>query len=124
MDILFTEPSSYGLEDDQIFAEAIRKNSNVYLPIFLTKRFYHLSEQDHKLLKRVSLKQQVTATNEFRSAINPIDLVKDAIVSSGNIAIAPDSDGVYRIVMAFTEVSHFFSKLVIISFLIFYLIFF
>ena len=118
MDILFTEPSSYGLEDDQIFAEAIRKNSNVYLPIFLTKRFYQLSEQDHKLLKRVSLKQQVTATSEFRSAINPIDLVKDAIVSSGNITIAPDSDGVYRSIPFFFKIGDYFIPHFLLNFLL------
>jgi len=49
VDILFTESSSYGFEDDQIFADAIRKNSNVYLPIFLTKSFYNLSNEDKKL---------------------------------------------------------------------------
>jgi adenylate cyclase len=118
VDILFTEPSSYGLEDDQIFAETIRKNSNVYLPIFLTKSYYNLTEQDYKLLKRISLKQRVTATREFRSAINPIDLVKDAIVSSGNVTIAPDSDGVYRRIPFFFKIEKYLIPHFLLNFLL------
>ncbi|NIP30952.1 MAG: CHASE2 domain-containing protein, partial [Candidatus Dadabacteria bacterium] len=96
IDILFTEPSSYGLEDDRIFADAIRNNSNVYLPIFLTKNFYKQSDQDTNLLKRVSLDKNIKTSASFKSAITPIDMVKEAIVSSGNVTIAPDKDGIYR----------------------------
>lgn len=48
VDVLFTEPSSYGFEDDKIFADAIKSNENVYMPVFLTKSFYELSENDKK----------------------------------------------------------------------------
>ena len=36
VDILFTEPSSYGQEDDMVLGDAIAKAANVYLPFFLS----------------------------------------------------------------------------------------
>lgn len=38
IDILYTEPSSYGQDDDKTFSEAVKKASNVYLALFLTNK--------------------------------------------------------------------------------------
>ena len=118
VDILFTEPSSYGLEDDQIFSEAIKKNSNVYLPVFLTKSFYEMSVYDELLINKISIKSKVKTAREFNSAITPIDVLKDSISSSGNVTIAPDNDGVYRRIPLFFKLNDYVIPHFLLNFLI------
>lgn len=101
MDILFTEPSSYGAEDDRVFAEAVTKASNVYLPVFLTNNERALDEKDREFIRRISVKAAIMADISFRSAIPPIDPLLNAVRGSGNPAIEPDRDGIYRRVPLF-----------------------
>jgi len=96
MDILFTEPSSYGQEDDMIFAEAVKKASNVYLPVFLTQQEKTLTAEDEEFIKRISIRDKIHPALIFNSAITPIDILKRSIIGSGNVTISPDEDGVYR----------------------------
>ena len=53
IDILYTEPSSYGQEDDFIFAESLKAASNVYLPVFLTNKDKLMSDQDRNFIDRI-----------------------------------------------------------------------
>ncbi|MGH7806475.1 MAG: CHASE2 domain-containing protein [Thermodesulfobacteriota bacterium] len=96
MDILFTEPSSYGQEDDLILAEAFKKASNVYLPVFLSQKRGAISAQDEEFIKNISIKDAISQAPSFNSAITPIDVFKSSIAGSGNVTISPDEDGVYR----------------------------
>ena len=109
MDILYTESSSYGKEDDEIFSRAIKDNNNVYLPVVLTKNFYKLTEKDDELLKRISLPVgSIPGTiRDFKSVITPIDILKNSIVSSGNVTISPDNDGVYRRIPFFFRLNNY-----------------
>ncbi len=79
MDILFTESSSYGIEDDKIFAESIKKAGNVYLPFAISKK---------------------------KSFIFPIDELKNNAQGLGNVSILPDEDGIYRKVPLFFTVEN------------------
>ena len=36
-DVLFTEPSSYGVEDDNLLADALKRNGHAFLPISLSR---------------------------------------------------------------------------------------
>ena len=101
MDILFTEPSSYGQEDDLILAEAFKKASNVYLPVFLSQKRGAVSAQDEEFIKNISVKGEISQAPSFNSAITPIDVFKSSIAGSGNVTISPDEDGVYRRVPLF-----------------------
>jgi len=96
MDILFTEPSSYGQEDDVILSKAIKKASNVYLPLFLTGQQRAITAEDEGFLKRLSVRDKISAPLSFNSVIVPIDTLRDAIRGTGNVTISPDEDGVYR----------------------------
>lgn len=96
MDILFTEPSSYGQEDDTIFAEAVKKASHVYLPLFLTQQEKTLTAEDEEFIKRISIRDKIYPALIFNSAVTPIDVLKHSIRGSGNVTISPDEDGVYR----------------------------
>jgi adenylate cyclase len=96
MDVLFTEPSSYGQEDDVILAEAIKKASNVYLPFFLTQQEKTMTSEDEEFIKRISIRAKLYPALTFNSAVTPIDVLKSSIKGSGNVAFLPDEDGVYR----------------------------
>ena len=96
MDVLFTEPSSYGQEDDAILAEAIKKASNVYLPFVLTRQEKTMTSEDLEFIKRISIRDTIYPSLTFNSAVAPIDVLKKSIEGSGNVAIFPDEDGIYR----------------------------
>lgn len=97
IDILYTEPSSYGAEDDLIFAKAINNSSNVYMAIFLTNQDRNLSKEELDFIKHYSLKIQTHLnTPLYKSAILPIEELRRGIRGLGNVTISPDEDGVYR----------------------------
>jgi len=96
IDILYTEPSSYGEDDDRIFAKAMRDASNVYLALFLTNKKKSLSDKDKEFVNRIAIKDKVSPGIAFNSAITPIDILKTAAKGAGNVTIPPDEDGVYR----------------------------
>lgn len=101
IDILFTEPSSAGQQDDQLFAEAVKKAANVYLPIFLTAEKRPLQQDEQDFLLRTAVKSRVPATGSFHSAVLPLDILRPALRGAGNVTIPPDEDGVYRRVPLF-----------------------
>ncbi len=118
IDILFTEPSSYGQEDDKILADAFRKASNVYLPVFLSRQEETMPIEEEEFIKRISIKDKVSSGFVFNSVITPIDTFKGAIRGVGNVTISPDEDGVYRRVPLFFQLKEF----IIPHFLLGYLI--
>lgn len=96
IDILFTEPSSYGQEDDFILAEAIGKASNIYLPFFLSKNPKETSPEDVLFIKQHSIDEVHDRPSPYRSVTVPVDPLRTHIAGAGNVAINPDEDGVYR----------------------------
>lgn len=96
IDILYTEPSSYGEEDDRMLGEAIAKASNVYLPFFLSRNEKPLRPEDMAYLRRFAVPGEVPASAVYRSAVTPISQIRAGVRGAGNVAISPDGDGVYR----------------------------
>jgi adenylate cyclase len=96
IDILYTEASSYGQEDDMILAESVKTASNVYLPVFLTNQEKLMSAEDEDFLERIALQENIEPVVSYRSAVTPIDPLKEGVRGAGNVTIAPDQDGVYR----------------------------
>ncbi len=96
IDILYTEPSSYGQEDDTVFGEAVGKASNVYLPFFLSRNEKAVSADDAAYLRRFAIAGGPPSKQAYRSVTAPIDAVRRGVKGSGNVAISPDADGVYR----------------------------
>ncbi len=108
IDILFTEPSSYGEEDDIKFSKAIKRSSNVYLPVFLSINKRDLTEEDHIFLKGISVNNsEIPISSEYFSAILPIDELKKEVAGSGNVTISPDNDGVYREIPLFFQIQDY-----------------
>ena len=60
-DILFTEPSSYGLEDDRVFADAVKENGRAVLALFLARQDRPHPEGETALIRK----------NAFPLRINP-----------------------------------------------------
>ena len=96
VDILFTEPSSYGVEDDQLFSRAIRDAGNVYFPVFLTSRPKELSEADREFIGKIAVRGNLQSDLIYKSAVTPLDIYKTSVKGGGNVMIKPDEDGVYR----------------------------
>jgi adenylate cyclase len=118
VDILFTEPSSYGIEDDEILSDSIKKAANVYLPVFLSNRDKILSSGAKEFLDGIAVNGDVETRIEFSTAIIPLDILRGGIAGSGNVTISPDDDGVYRKIPLFFKLDGF----VIPHFLVGYLI--
>lgn len=96
IDILFTEPSSYGLEDDRILGDAVSKAANVYLPFFLSVNEKPLERDDLTYLRRFAVSEYIPVSGSYRSAVTPISQIREGVRGAGNVAISPDTDGVYR----------------------------
>lgn len=96
VDILYTEPSSYGEEDDRLLAEAIGQAGNVVLPHFVTVTKQEVTAADGKLLDRVALSGITPVDPSTPAVITPIPVLADVVHGSGNVMIRPDTDGVYR----------------------------
>ncbi len=97
-DVLYTEASSYGPEDDQRFAQAVA-GGNVVLPFFLSREAKPPNPSEADLLKKAGLfipgpppPDQTT----YRSVITPIPPLLAAAQALGNVETSPDVDGVYR----------------------------
>ncbi|MCS7163822.1 MAG: adenylate/guanylate cyclase domain-containing protein [Thermodesulfovibrio sp.] len=104
LDILFTESSSYGIEDDRIFAESIKKSKNVYLPFALSKEEGNIDEQ---YIKEIAYPSSVYSKIHYNSIIFPIDELKNNAQGLGNVSILPDEDGIYRRIPLFSKVDKF-----------------
>lgn len=96
IDILFTEPSSYGQEDDLILARAFEKASNIYLPFFLSAQQKPMKTETMDFIKGVAIENTLSPIIDFNYAIPPIEVLRKFAKGSGNVAISPDEDGIYR----------------------------
>jgi adenylate cyclase len=98
-DVLFTEASSYGPEDDQRFAQAATTAGNVVVPFFLSRSVKPPNPSEAALLKKAGLDIPGPAPRKqplYRSVVTPIPPLLAAARALGNVQTSPDSDGVYR----------------------------
>jgi adenylate cyclase len=98
IDILFTEPSFYGQEDDLSFAKAIKDAANVYLPFFLSRNPKEVSPQDMAFVSRSAVNgaSPSPARLTYQSVTTPIEVLREHVKGSGNVAVNPDGGDVYR----------------------------
>ncbi|MGB8992813.1 MAG: adenylate/guanylate cyclase domain-containing protein [Desulfobaccales bacterium] len=98
-DILFTEASSYGPEDDQRLAQAAAAAGNVVVPFFLSREAKPPNPSEAELLRQAGLsipgpppRDQIT----YRAMITPVPPLLKAAQALGNVESSPDPDGIYR----------------------------
>jgi adenylate cyclase len=102
-DILFSEPSSYGKDDDRALAEAIRAAGSVFLPMGLSSG--SKEGQNASSLSRFGIRS-TESTPEFREArsfVLPVPEFVAGVRGLGNVILSPDRDGVYRAAAFFTR---------------------
>lgn len=98
-DILYTESSSYGADDDQILAAAAGAARNVIFPFFLSREDKPASPQTPELLDKAALAITGPPPPDFihyRSLLAPIPPLVAAARTLGNVQSPPDIDGIYR----------------------------
>jgi adenylate cyclase len=98
-DILYTEASSYGPEDDQRLAAAAAGAGNVIFPFFLSREDKPSSPQTPELLKKAAMSIAGSPPKDFlgyRSLLAPIPPLVAAARTLGNVECRPDLDGIYR----------------------------
>lgn len=96
VDIIFSESSSYGDEDDRILAASLAQSGNVFLPVFATANKRVLDDSGRAFLDRLALRDARQPSGSLPYAITPIPPLAAAAHGGGNVMIKPDRDGVYR----------------------------
>lgn len=98
-DILYTEASVYGADDDKRLAEAIRSSVRVVLPFFLTREETGKNPQVEELLTKAGLAltgSPPAGLTRYHGIITPIPPLLNAASALGNVESSPDPDGTYR----------------------------
>ncbi|RLA91087.1 MAG: adenylate/guanylate cyclase domain-containing protein [Deltaproteobacteria bacterium] len=98
-DILFTEGSSYGQEDDLRLAQSLDRAANGFLPLFFTRN----PRKDNGLPPEGLQNQGLSVAGQppgedpgYQSVMLPVPPLRAAAAGLGNVEARPDSDGVYR----------------------------
>jgi adenylate cyclase len=98
-DLMLTEGSTYGIDDDRLFAEAMARAGNVFLPVFLSAEEGEAEAAETRLLERSALDRSRVpgpAIHALKSVSLPVDELAAAAVKMGNVQFVPDGDSVYR----------------------------
>jgi len=98
-DLVFSESSRAGVEDDEDFARAMERAGNVFLPLSLSGTEATLDEVPSGMLMRFSISPGKVLPARFplaRSASLPVDALLRAARGAGNVSFVPDGDGVFR----------------------------
>jgi adenylate cyclase len=100
LDLMLTEASTYGIDDDRLLAEAMIRSGNVVLPFFLSAAEGEADPVEEQVLERSALRVQGDAPRPAgqpsRSVALPVDILAAAAVKMGNVQFVPDGDSVYR----------------------------
>lgn len=99
-DILFTERSGYGYEDDEYFIDVVRKAGDVYMPMFMSRKERPMRPELIEYLiseRALDVKDESKiAWESYRSIVLPLDGLVMSARGLGNVMMAPDADGIYR----------------------------
>jgi len=96
-DLLFSEDSTYGLEDDRKFSVGLKQGPPSYLAVFLSKS--ETKEDYGDIISRslVPFSGHLDFLKEEKSIISlPIEEIREGARHFGNVQSPPDADGVYR----------------------------
>ena len=98
-DLIFSESSVYGVEDDIDFANSIRESGNVFLSLFLSEAKKEPEEsffQSDNFSRFEKLKSGHKALPIAQSASLPVENLSRVARGMGNVRFSPDKDGIYR----------------------------
>jgi adenylate cyclase len=98
-DILYTEASVYGADDDQRLALAMDASGRVVLPFFLTRERQEVTTQTEEVLAKSALAiagPPPPGLITYQGMTAPLPLLVKASAGLGNVECGPDPDGIYR----------------------------
>ncbi len=98
-DVVLTEPSVYGVEDDRLLADALKGNGHAFLPISLSGEIRLQPSWEKSLLDRIALPledQSGQSISPYLSSEPPIQILANSCYGLGNVSIPPAPDGIYR----------------------------
>ena len=99
-DLILSETSSYGVEDDADFVRAMTRAGNVILPVFLSKtESMERGREAARSLGRFSLREERfpdNAIHPLRSVSLPVPAFLEAARAVGNVQFVTDGDAIYR----------------------------
>jgi adenylate cyclase len=99
LDLIFTEGSRSGVEDDQDFAAAMARSGNVFLPLSLSLDEDSPKEVPAARLERFSIAEappRGVAFPSAKSATMPVDVLLRSARGAGNVLFKPDDDDIFR----------------------------
>ncbi len=99
-DVLYTEPSSYGVYDDEVFAGAIASTGNFVGTVFLSSQGSGAESwpEGYSVLP-LSLKGRNPAWLKdlhYSRGVFPIPEIAGAVRTLANVHLIPDQDGIFR----------------------------
>ncbi len=102
-DLILSEASTFGVDDDRLFAEAMTRSGNVLLPFFLSADEGETDPAGEDVLTRSAWPKETAPSSlekgavlPARSASLPVDVLAAAAAKLGNVQFVPDGDSVYR----------------------------
>jgi len=98
-DLIFSETSSWGEADDQVFAQTMQKTGIAFLPLFFSSQ-----EQSHEQGITAALSGHSVEKSPFviddlismQSVTVPLDVYMFSAKGLGNVNFSPDKDSIYR----------------------------
>jgi len=97
LDLLFTEPSVYGVPDDEVMGQALRAGPPAVLPVLSGGSVDTWPEY----MPRPDFKIDLPTVAESPNLLFPVQEVASGAVAAGHVAGAPDADGVFRRISPF-----------------------
>ena len=98
-DLIFTESSRAGIEDDQDMALAMVRSGNVFLALSLSQKEESWEAVPASALERFSLAETELPESSYPPALSaglPVDELIRAARGAGNVLFIPDKDGIFR----------------------------
>lgn len=99
IDLILSEPSSYGVEDDLLLAEAMKRNRRTFLSAGFSLNPAEKDKGEEAGLDRFSLKEiknKKAAVIEAKSVILPVPELLKSARGIGNVLFSPDDDAIFR----------------------------
>ncbi len=99
-DVIYSDPSSFGVSDDRMFARALKEQGGTVLAAFYGRKTGSFQAfPDYIPLRRAAVPMENVDSSlfpAFSRASFPIPALTRSAARLGNVNISPDADGVYR----------------------------
>ncbi len=109
-DLIFSETSRFGVDDDAAFGRAAAAAGNVFLPVFLSRSPREVDDAKAASVAlrynkaRPGMAPPARMIQPLASATLPVDALTRTIRGLGNVQFEPDRDSVYRALPLFFSV--------------------